>query len=76
SLHDVHNHLLDSGEIKEEAPRAVVRELWRKYKRVMAVAATIAGVTTFLIATSVSLYTRKQNSEELQQLRREFKQEV
>jgi S1-C subfamily serine protease len=76
SLHDVHNHLLDSGEIKEEAPKAVVRELWRKYKRVMAVAATIAGVTTFLIATSVSLYTRKQNSEELQQLRREFKQEV
>ena len=76
ALHDVHNHLLDSGEIKEEAPKAIVRELWRKYKRVMAVAATIAGVTTFLIAISVSLYTRKQNKAELEQLSKEIKNEV
>jgi hypothetical protein len=52
ALHDVHNQLLERGDIKEEAPKAIVRELWRKYKRVMAVAATIAGVTTLLIATS------------------------
>jgi len=76
ALHDVHNHLLENGEIKVEAPKAVVRELWKKYKRVMAVAATIAGVTTFLIASSVSIYTRKKNLEEIQQLRRDFSREV
>lgn len=75
-LHEVHNKLVDAGEIREEAPRAVVRELWRRHKRVMLVAASIAGITTLLIATSVSVYTRKQNSAELQQLRREFKREV
>ena len=75
-LHDVHNHLLDSGEIKEEAPKAIVRELWRKYKRVMAVAATIAGVTTLLIATSVSLYTSKQSDAKIQQLSNDLRREV
>jgi len=75
-LHEIHNQLLESGAIKEEAPKAVVRELWRKYKRVMAVAASIAGVTTLLIAGMVSYYSRKANSEELQQLKREFKNEA
>src|ERR1043165_9618423 len=49
-LNDVHNQLLESGDIKEAAPRATVIQLWRKYKRVMAVAASIAGITTFTIA--------------------------
>src|SRR5262245_28777646 len=48
SLTEIHNQLLESGAIKPEAPKAVVRELWRKYKRVMAVAASIAGITTLL----------------------------
>lgn len=76
ALHETHNSLLEKGEIKEEAPKAVVRELWKKYKRVMAVAASIAGITTLLIATTVSIITRKQNNQELQQLRIEFKNEV
>lgn len=74
SLHDVHNQLLESGDIKKEVPKAIVRELWRKYKRTMAVAASIAGITTFLIASGVSIYTRKQNTEDFQQLRREINQ--
>ncbi len=76
TLHEVHSHLLETGEIKQEAPKAVVVELWRKYKRVMAVAASIAGITTLMIATTVSIITRKQNNQELQQLRIEFKNEV
>src|SRR5690349_8619193 len=39
SLHDVHNQLLESGDIRKEVPKAIVRELWKKYKRTMAVAA-------------------------------------
>ena len=76
SLHEVHNSLLEKGEIKEENRKAVVRELWKKYKRVMAVAASIAGVTTLLIATTVSMITRNTNKKELQDLRIEFKNEV
>ncbi len=76
TLQEIHNHLLDQGAIKEAAPKAVVRELWKKYKRVMAVAASIAGVTTILLASLVSYYTRKQNTQELQMLRMEFKSEV
>ena len=38
TLNDVHNQLLQSGDITREAPKATVIQLWRKYKRVMAVA--------------------------------------
>ncbi|MBC7849986.1 MAG: trypsin-like peptidase domain-containing protein [Chitinophagaceae bacterium] len=76
SLNEVHNHLAEQGEIRQPQPKGVVRELWRRYKRVMAVAASIAGITTLLIATTVSMIARKQSTEDLQQLRREFRQEV
>ncbi len=42
-LHDIHNALVGSGEIHEERP-AIVVALWRRYKRVVGVAAVIAGV--------------------------------
>ncbi|MFT3822455.1 MAG: serine protease [Chitinophagaceae bacterium] len=54
TLNEVHNELLDSGEIREKAPKATVLQLWNKYKRVVAVAASIAGITA--IATSVIAY--------------------
>jgi S1-C subfamily serine protease len=75
-LNEVHHQLTDSGVIVTPAPQTLVVELWRKYKRVMVVAATIAGLTTLLIATSVSYVSRQANKSELEQLRREFKQEV
>jgi len=75
-LNEIHNHLLETGAIKEVAPKAVVRELWRKYKRVMAVAASIAGITTLLVAGMVSYYSRKASSEEIQLLKREIKNDV
>ena len=76
SLHDVHNHLLESGDITEEAPKATVIQLFRKYKRVMAVAASIAGITTLLIAGMATYYSQKKNTAEYEKLKREFKQEV
>jgi serine protease Do len=30
TLHDVHNQLLETGDIKEEAPRATVIQIWKK----------------------------------------------
>jgi len=72
SLHEVHNHLTDQGIIKEAPPKALVRQLWKKHKRVMAVAASIAGITTLLIAGMVSYYSRKASTAELQQLSKKF----
>ena len=76
TLHDIHNQLLDNGEIKEEVPKAVVVQLWRKYKKVMAVAASIAGITTFLIAAIGTYYNRQANKKDLQELDRKLSREV
>lgn len=76
SLHDVHNQMLESGDITEEPPKATVIQLFRKYKRVMAVAASIAGITTLLIAGMATYYSQKKTGADLEKLRREFKQEV
>ncbi|MEO8583577.1 MAG: serine protease [Flavitalea sp.] len=72
SLHDVHNHLTDTGVIKEAAPKAVIVQFWKKHRRVMAVAASIAGITTMSIAGMVTYYSRKVNTEQLQQLSKKF----
>lgn len=72
TLQETHQQLLEQGDIKIAAPKAVVRELWKKYKRVMAVAASIAGITTLMIASMVSYYSRQANRSEVEQLRREF----
>ncbi len=72
TLHEVHNELTDKGVIKETASKAAVKQLWKKQKRVMAVAASIAGITTMLIAGMVSYYSRKANTAELLQLSKKF----
>lgn len=76
SLHDVHNQLLESGEITEEAPKATVIQLFRRYKRVMAVAASIAGITTLLIAGMATYYSQKKTGADIERLRKEYKQEI
>ena len=76
TLNDVHNQLLESGEIKEEAPKATVIQLFRKYKRVMAVAASIAGITTLLIASMATYYSQKKTNSDIERLRREYKREI
>lgn len=70
SLHDVHNSLVAAGTIKEQPSKAVVRQMWKRYKRVMAVAASIAGITAMLIAGMIN--SRKASTAELEQLSREY----
>ena len=70
SLHDIHNDLLEGGVIKEQPSQAVVKQMWKRYKKVMAVAASIAGITTMLIAGMIN--SRKANTAELQQLNQKF----
>src|SRR5690349_14936501 len=72
TLHDIHTDLAASGVIKETAPKAIVKQLWKKHKRVMAVAASIAGITTLIIAGMASYYSRKANNAEIEQLSIKF----
>ncbi len=75
-LNEVHSGLVESGEIKERAPQAKVVDLFRRNKKVWAVAASIAGITAITLAGMISYYSQKDNTAKLEQLRREFKQEV
>jgi S1-C subfamily serine protease len=74
-LYTVHNDLLENGEIVEtnnEDSGATIIQLWKKYKRTVAVAASIAGITALTISGSVHLLTPKTTQNDLQQLSRKM----
>jgi len=75
-LNEIHNRLTEEGTIQRPVAPVKVLSLFKRYKRVTAVAASIAGITTLLIAGMTMYYSRKVNTAEIEQLRREFKQEV
>jgi len=68
-LTEIHQDLLTTGEIKETTPVKIV-VLWKKYKRVVAVAASIAGITALGISGLVSYWSPKANNDRLDQLNR------
>lgn len=58
TLHDVHNGLSEQGNINTEpSQRGRVVQLWQKYKKVVAIAATIAGVTAIGLSMLVNTVT-------------------
>jgi S1-C subfamily serine protease len=57
-LHDIHQQLTEEGQIVEH-PLAIVVTLWKKYKRVVFVAASIAGITALAISGLISLLSPK-----------------
>ncbi len=67
SLNDIHNELFEAGDIKEEQEARVIR-LWKKYKRVVAVAASIAGITALAISVLVSYVSPKANNKSIELL--------
>ncbi len=71
-LSATHQMLKDGHKIQDDHKPSPVITLWRKYKRVMAVAASIAGLTTFLVAGMVSYYSRKENTQTVLELNRKF----
>ena len=75
-LNDVHNGLVESGEIKQKAPQAKVVDLFRKNKKVWAVAASIAGITALTMAGMVSYVSQKDNTAKIEQLERKITREV
>lgn len=71
TLEDVHNNLFEAGAITEPAPAKVV-SLWKKYKRVVAVAASIAGITAVSISGLVSYFSPKVSPQQLIYLSRQI----
>jgi serine protease Do len=73
-LDDVYETLSQSGQIEQPRP-AKVTVLWKKYKRVIGVAASIAGITALGISGLMSYFSPKGNTEYEQLSRRLDNQE-
>ena len=75
-LSSVYNHLVETNEITEQA-QAPVRNisagyLWNKYRRTVAVAASIAGITALTISGLTSYFTPKNAVSEVEALKRDI----
>ena len=68
-LHDVHEQLSETGEIGE-GRQALVVTLWKKYKKVVFVAASIAGITALFISGLVSILSPKVSPDKVDYLMR------
>ena len=73
-LKDIHNQLVREDGIEEQRP-AIVVTLWKKYKRTVFVAASIAGITALFISGIISLATPKVSKDIIVQLGRRLEQQ-
>ena len=71
TLQDVHNELFESGQIKQSQETRVIR-LWLKYRKTIAVAASIAGITALAISGLTSYYAPRTPNSQLQDLSRKI----
>ena len=71
SLNDIHTDLTEKGKIDSMKLRgkAKVVYLWKRYRRVTAIAASIAGITALGISALVWAFAPKTPSSELEQLK-------
>ena len=74
ALNDVHTDLAEKGKINSDRlkGKAKVVYLWKKYKRVTAIAASIAGITAITISSLVWSISPKPDNQKIQELGREF----
>jgi S1-C subfamily serine protease len=70
ALNEIHNSLESSGEIKTVRPKIKPLGFIIKYRRVIAVAASIAGLTALMISSIVNYVTPKANTAYVEQLSR------
>ncbi len=72
NLYDTHHTLQENGEIKDltlNVPGKIIT-LWKKYRRVVAVAASIAGITALVISGIITMVTPKAPIKDIEELRR------
>ena len=72
NLYDSHHTLQENGEIKELQLSAGTRiiNMWNKYRRVVAVAASIAGITALFISGIITIFTPNRPIRDIEELRR------
>ncbi|MEO5590961.1 MAG: serine protease [Chitinophagaceae bacterium] len=70
SLEEIHDNLLGNGTIKTFVPKTKVVDLFRKYRRVWAVAASIAGIIAITVSGLVAYFTPNLTKPQLEQLSR------
>lgn len=70
NLHEVQAKLETEGVLKEKqlGKGAKVINLWKRYKRTITIAASIAGVTSLLTFTAISLLSPKADVQQIQEL--------
>jgi|SRR5450432_48490 serine protease Do len=71
TLQDVHNELFETGQIKQ-SKETKVRRLWLKYRKTVAVAASIAAITALAISGITSYYAPRTPINQLQALNRQY----
>src|SRR6185295_18685441 len=73
-LHDVHTDLAEQGKIRSDKlkGKAKVVYLWKRYRRVTAIAASIAGIVAITISTLVNSLTPKPDNQKLTELDRQL----
>ncbi len=74
SLHDTHLRLAEQGKINSSKlkGKAKIVYLWNRYKRVAAIAAMIAGVTTLTVTALVNFLSPNADNARLQELSRDI----
>lgn len=72
NLYDTHHTLQENGDIKEVSAngKGKIAYLWNRYRRVVAVAASIAGITALLISGLTVLFSPKAPIKDIEELRR------
>jgi serine protease Do len=74
TLHEVHNNLLETGDLNEGgevSTKVQVVQLWNRYKKVTAIAASVGGVIALVISGLVA-YFAPVNGGQLQQLSKDI----
>jgi serine protease Do len=75
TLHEVHNDLASKGDIYEGgkiSSKGRVIQLWNKYRRVTAIAASIAGITALVISGLISYFSPSKSQKDIEQLYRKM----
>ena len=71
-LNEVHQQLSREGQIDPAPASAKVVMLWKKYKRTVFVAASIAGITALFISGLISIVTPKVSQSSIERLSRQI----
>lgn len=79
SLLEAHNRLVEKGDVYEGgeiSTKGLVVQLWNRYKRVTAIAASIAGITALMISGLVAYFSPAASHSQLEQLSNKVNQVI